>query len=94
MALVCLSQLITHWRENLAFQEKRNAEAAAQLAELDEQLSKQREKAAQLKRERTECKIQNEKVKCQTDIANSELLSADWQATEAKLKETAVEVWH
>ncbi|CDI75533.1 ankyrin repeat-containing protein, putative [Eimeria praecox] len=85
------AQLITHWRENLAFQEKRNAAAAAQLAELDEQLAKQREIAAQLKRERTEYKTQNEKVKCQTDIANSELLTADWQATEAKLKETAVE---
>lgn len=86
------SQLLTHWREKLAFQEKRNAEAAAQLAALDAELAKQREVAAQLKRERAECRQQNERIKCQTDVINSELLSADWEATQERIREAEAEV--
>ncbi|KAL8450202.1 hypothetical protein Emag_003356 [Eimeria magna] len=85
-------QLLTHWREKLAFQEKRNAEAATQLAALDAELAQQREVAAQLKRERAECRQQNERIKSQTDVINSELLAADWEATQEKLRETEAQI--
>ncbi|OEH77592.1 ankyrin repeat-containing protein [Cyclospora cayetanensis] len=87
-----LMTLLTHWREKLAFQEKRNAAAAAELAELDTQLAKQRELSAQLKRERAEYRMQNDRIKCQTDVINSELLSADWEATQEKLRETDAKI--
>lgn len=90
--MLCALQLLTHWREKLAFQEKRKAQAAAQLAALDNELAKQREVAAQLKRERAECRQQNERVKCQTDVINSELLTADWESTQEKIKEADAEV--
>ncbi|KAL8270611.1 hypothetical protein Esti_005473 [Eimeria stiedai] len=85
-------QLLTHWREKLAFQEKRNVEAAAQLAALDAELAQQREVAAHLKRQRAECRQQNERIKCQTDLLDSELLAANWEATQEKLRETEAQI--
>ncbi|KAL8444511.1 hypothetical protein Emed_006208 [Eimeria media] len=65
---------------------------SVQLAALDAELAQQREVAAQLKRERAECRQQNERIKCQTDVINSELLAADWEATQEKLRETDYQV--
>ncbi|KAL8433286.1 hypothetical protein ACSSS7_003970 [Eimeria intestinalis] len=66
--------------------------SSVQLAALDAELAQQREVAAQLKRERAECRQQNERIKCQTDVINSELLAADWEATQEKLRETDAQI--
>ncbi|KAL8426441.1 hypothetical protein Efla_005495 [Eimeria flavescens] len=87
-------QLLTHWREKLAFQTKKNAEAAAQLAAVEAELAQQREALAQLKRERAYCRQQNERIKCQADIVNSDLLAADWEATQEQLREIGLQIEH
>ncbi|CDJ68499.1 ankyrin repeat-containing protein, putative [Eimeria necatrix] len=86
------AQLITHWREKLAFEERRNAAAAAELQQLEQQLASERQLAALLQRERAGCRLANERLKSRAELVNSELLAADWEATQEKLRDTKAQI--
>merc|ERR1712072_1220778 len=88
-------QVITHMREKLQFIGRENAKFKADLSRLDQELASQRDLVAKTKHERDDYRTENAKLRQQTGIINSELLTKDYEERTShikKLKEELVEL--
>lgn len=72
-------QQITHMREKVQFISQEYQALKAELAQLDQDLSSQRDLVAKTKHERDDYRSENAKYRQQTGIVNSELLTKDFE---------------
>merc|ERR1712098_261076 len=85
-------QVITHMKEKLQFIAAENGTLKAELARLDGELATQRDLVARTKHERDDFRGENAKLRQQTGILNSDLLSTDYEQRSEKLKDMARQV--
>merc|ERR1712118_537817 len=79
-------QVITHMREKLQFIQQENQVLRADLAQLDTELASQRDLVAKTKHERDDYRSENAKLRQQTGIINSDLLTKDYEDRQNHLK--------
>merc|ERR1712182_105420 len=72
-------QQITHMREKVQFISQEYQALKADLAQLDTELASQRDLVAKTKHERDDYRSENAKLRQQTGIINSELLTKDYE---------------
>merc|ERR1711959_78138 len=70
---------ITHMREKLQFIQQENQVLKSELAQLDQELASQRDLVAKTKHERDDYRSENAKLRQQTGIVNSDLLTKDFE---------------
>merc|ERR1711964_296402 len=78
-------QVITHMKEKLQFISAENGKLKTELARLDNELATQRDLVAKTKHERDDFRGENAKLRQQTGILNSDLLSTDYEQRSDKL---------
>lgn len=69
-----------------------NTRAAEELTQLDAEVSNQRDLISKSKRERDEYRCENEKLRQQTDIINSDVLTLDWESRQQRKHDLQLEV--
>merc|ERR1719217_243004 len=79
-------QVITHMREKLQFIQQENQVLKTELQQLDQELASQRDLVAKTKHERDDYRSENAKLRQQTGIINSELLTKDYEDRQNHLK--------
>merc|ERR1711904_295731 len=79
-------QVITHMREKLQFIQQENQVLKSELAQLDQELASQRDLVAKTKHERDDYRSENAKLRQQTGIINSDLLTKDYEDRQNHLK--------
>merc|ERR1712057_54472 len=79
-------QVITHMREKLQFIQQENQVLKTELAQLDQELASQRDLVAKTKHERDDYRSENAKLRQQTGIINSDLLTKDYEDRQNLLK--------
>merc|ERR1712159_979055 len=72
-------QVITHMREKLQFVQQENQVLKTELGQLDQELASQRDLVAKTKHERDDYRSENAKLRQQTGILNSDLLTKDYE---------------
>merc|ERR1712118_396191 len=72
-------QVITHMREKVQFISQEYQSLKTELAQLDQDLSSQRDLVAKTKHERDDYRSENAKLRQQTGIINSDLLTKDFE---------------
>merc|ERR1719421_827062 len=72
-------QVITHMREKVQFNTQEFHELKKELEQLDKELSSQRDLVAKTKHERDDYRNENAKLRQQTGIINSDLLTKDFE---------------
>nr|CEL64449.1 TPA: ankyrin repeat-containing protein, putative [Neospora caninum Liverpool] len=90
--IVSAVQFITHGREKIHFLDHENARLMEELAHLDAELANQRHLITKSKRERDEYRTENNKLRQQTDIINSDILTLDWETRQQRQQELKLEV--
>merc|ERR1711964_304922 len=85
-------QVITHMKEKLQFIGTENGKLKSELARLDAELATQRDLVAKTKHERDEFRQENAKLRQQTGILNSDLLSTDYEHRSDHLKDMSRQV--
>jgi len=85
-------QVITHMREKLQFIQQENQVLRKDLAELDTELASQRDLVAKTKHERDDYRSENAKLRQQTGIINSELLTKDYEDRTQHIKKLKEEL--
>jgi len=85
-------QVITHMREKLQFIQQENQVLRADLAQLDTELASQRDLVAKTKHERDDYRSENAKLRQQTGIINSELLTKDYEDRTSHIKKLKEEL--
>merc|ERR1712107_777319 len=70
-------EIITHMREKVQFVQQDYQRLKAQLAELDQELATQREIVSKTKRERDDCRAENEISRRRAGIVSSQMLVSD-----------------
>merc|ERR1719326_2212460 len=85
-------QIITHMREKLQFIQQENQMLSQDLAQLDQELASQRELVAKTKHERDDIRAENAKLRQQTGIINSDLLTKDYENRQSHLKKLKEEL--
>jgi len=85
-------QVITHMREKLQFIQQENQVLRADLAQLDTELASQRDLVAKTKHERDDYRSENAKLRQQTGIINSELLTKDYEDRTQHIKKLKEEL--
>merc|ERR1719217_241587 len=85
-------QVITHMREKLQFIQQENQVLKADLAQLDTELASQRDLVAKTKHERDDYRSENAKLRQQTGIINSELLTKDYEERTNHIKKLKEEL--
>merc|ERR1711896_66489 len=79
-------QVITHMREKLQLVQQENQVLKSELAQLDQELASQRDLVAKTKHERDDYRSENAKLRQQTGIINSDLLTKDYEDRQNHLK--------
>merc|ERR1711988_1038855 len=85
-------QVITHMREKLQFIQQENQVLKSELAQLDQELASQRDLVAKTKHERDDYRSENAKLRQQTGIINSELLTKDYEDRTSHIKKLKEEL--
>merc|ERR1712118_402945 len=85
-------QVITHMREKLQFIQQENQVLRADLAQLDTELASQRDLVTKTKHERDDYRSENAKLRQQTGIINSELLTKDYEERTNHIKKLKEEL--
>merc|ERR1711907_766637 len=85
-------QVITHMREKLQFIGRENAKLKQELQRLDQELASQRDLVAKTKHERDDFRVENAKLRQQTGILNSDLLTKDYEDRQNHLKKLKEEL--
>merc|ERR1719460_3403814 len=85
-------QVITHMREKLQFIQQENQVLKTELAQLDTELASQRDLVAKTKHERDDYRSENAKLRQQTGIINSELLTKDYEDRTSHIKKLKEEL--
>merc|ERR1711881_57384 len=80
-------QVITHMREKLQFIARENAKLKQELQRLDHELASQRDLVAKTKHERDDYRSENAKLRQQTGIINSDLLTKDYETRVAQIRD-------
>merc|ERR1719253_708302 len=79
-------QVITHMREKLQFIGRENAKLKQELQRLDQELASQRDLVAKTKHERDDYRGENAKLRQQTGILNSDLLTKDYEKRQNEIR--------
>merc|ERR1719408_401094 len=79
-------QVITHMQEKVQFVQQEYQVLKSELSQLDQDLGAQRDLVAKTKHERDEHRSENAKLRQQTGIINSELLTKDYEDRQNLLK--------
>ncbi|CAM9330673.1 unnamed protein product, partial [Discosporangium mesarthrocarpum] len=79
-------QVLTHTKEKLQFVAAKNAVVHEQLAELDEELNKERDRLTHAKRERDALRSEVVSLKQSQGFANSDLLVMDFEHRKSEMK--------
>merc|ERR1719421_1204191 len=85
-------QVITHMREKVQFIQQENQVLRADLSQLDTELASQRDLVAKTKHERDDYRSENAKLRQQTGIINSELLTKDYEERTSHIKKLKEEL--
>eukprot|EP00743_Colponemidia_sp_Colp-15_P001824 GILK01001989.1.p1 GENE.GILK01001989.1~~GILK01001989.1.p1 ORF type:complete len:605 (+),score=181.67 GILK01001989.1:56-1816(+) len=72
-------QVLTHIKEKLQFVQAENQVLQSELSGLDDNLSHERDTLSKTKHERDELRLENGRLRQQTGIANSDLLTKDFE---------------
>merc|ERR1719454_1011688 len=79
-------QVITHMREKLQFIQQENQVLKTELQQLDQELASQRDLVAKTKHERDDYRSENAKLRQQTGILNSDLLTKDYEKRQNEIR--------
>eukprot|EP00921_Rhytidocystis_pertsovi_P023653 GHVQ01037915.1.p1 GENE.GHVQ01037915.1~~GHVQ01037915.1.p1 ORF type:complete len:968 (+),score=171.91 GHVQ01037915.1:736-3639(+) len=80
-------QVITHWREKLHFLERESYRLQQEQAEIESEVTTQRDLVAKTKQERDTYRIDNAKLRQHTGIINSDILTQDFEQRQRKIVE-------
>merc|ERR1719223_538798 len=85
-------QIITHMREKVQFVQGEYCALKSELAQLELDLTAQRDTVTKTKHERDDIRAENAKYRQQTGITNSEGLSRDYEARDTYIKQLTADI--